>query len=52
MYMTKLKKFAGVLLGEEAEGGVWMQKRKGQPTMGSRSYPQLGSRSKLLMNPY
>lgn len=50
--MTQLKKFTGVLLGEEGEGGVWMQKRRGQLTVGSRSYPQLGVRSKVLMNPY
>lgn len=51
-YMSQLKKFTEVPLGEEVGGGVWMQKRKGQPTVGSRSYPQLGSRSKFLMNLY
>lgn len=50
--MTQLKKYSGVILEEEGEGGVWLQKRRGQPTIGSRSYPQLGSRSEFLMNPY
>lgn len=51
--MTQLKKFSGVLLEEEEEdeGGVCMQKRRGQPTMGSRSYTQLESRSEFLMKP-
>lgn len=50
--MTQLKKFSGVLLEEEEEDEVCMQKRRGQPTMGSRSYTQLESRSEFLMKPY
>lgn len=50
--MSQLNKFTKVPLGEEGEGRVWMQKRRGQPTVGSRSYPQLGSRTKFLVNLY